>query len=48
LASPEDTLVVMIEAAAALAGQFWPVLVGISWLFGLSCYSFWRLPVRNN
>lgn len=33
---------------SALAGQFWPVLVGISWLFGLSCYSFWQLLVRNN
>lgn len=26
---------------------FWPVLVGISWLFGLTCYSFWRLLIRH-
>ncbi len=26
---------------------FWPVLACISWLFGLTCYSFWQLLVRH-
>jgi hypothetical protein len=28
--------------------EFWPVLVGILWLFGLTCHSFWRLIVRHH
>ncbi len=45
-----------VTAGAALALQlynvvaaqaFWPILVGIAWLFGLSCFSFWRLLVRR-
>lgn len=31
----------------AVARAFWPILVGIAWLFGLSCFSFWRLLVRR-
>ena len=30
-----------------VVAAFWPVLVGISWLFGLTCYSFWRLLIRH-
>lgn len=30
-----------------VTAAFWPVLVGISWLFGLTCYSFWRLLIRH-
>ena len=30
-----------------LVAAFWPVLVGISWLFGLTCYSFWQLLLRH-
>ena len=32
---------------ALITAAFWPVLVGISWLFGLTCYSFWRLLIRH-
>lgn len=27
---------------------FWPVLIGIAWLFALCCFSFWQLLVRHN
>ena len=32
----------------ARAQDFWPILVGIAWLFGLSCFSFWRLLLRRH
>ncbi len=28
--------------------EFWPVLVGKLWLFGLTCHTFWRLIVRHH
>jgi len=27
---------------------FWPVLLGIAWLFALCCFSFWQLLIRHN
>ena len=26
---------------------FWPVLIGLTWLFGLTCFSFWQLLIRH-
>jgi hypothetical protein len=45
------TAIVVIALGAYNAIQlatFWPVLVCISWLFGLTCYSFWQLLIRHN
>jgi len=32
---------------AVVLKEFWPVLIGVSWLFGLTCYSFWELLKRH-
>jgi hypothetical protein len=40
------TLVLQIYNVLVLTA-FWPVLVGISWLFALTCYSFWQLLIRH-
>ena len=39
-------LLLQIYNVAVLAA-FWPVLVAVSWLFGLTCYSFWELLIRH-
>lgn len=41
-------LVLALQAYNVLVlREFWPLLVGISWLFGLTCHSFWQLLVRH-
>ena len=41
-------LVLILQIYNALVLQaFWPVLIGVSWLFGLTCYSFWELLKRH-
>ena len=45
------TGIVVIDLGTYSAIQittFWPVLVCISWLFGLTCYSCWPLLIRHN
>ena len=41
-------LVLLLQVYNVLVlAQFWPVLVAVSWLFGLTCYSFWELLTRH-
>lgn len=39
-------LVLQVYNIVVLAA-FWPVLIGLTWLFGLTCFSFWQLLIRH-
>jgi hypothetical protein len=41
-------VIALVMYNAIQLATFWPVLVCISWLFGLTCYSFWQLLIRHN